>query len=484
VRVVADLGEEEPRERRPVAPPHALVVQLPPARVDQVRGPVGGGVEAAVVLRRPVHGGGGDRHDTGDPVRVPCRGQQPVPGAVAQPHHEGPVDADGVHHRQQVAHREQVGVVLGTDRSVAEAVAARVDDHDPVVTCQVGHLGLPHPGVDDGVGRREDDRARAVAVDLVVDADAVALDERRGAGLPCLHRFLPGPAGPSAGSATSVRAGRCKQVARRPTQAAAHQASTSRRDHHHGHRHRQADGVRRPVRRRPGRHGRGRERRPRRPARALPGPRHRARHRERARPADRHRRPLRDGVAPRPGCRRVRRVRRGRRPLLADRGEGVRAHRPRRPALPAGCLRAGPGLARRRAADGEGLHDRGRSGLARARRPGLLRLREVLPSRLPRPPGGRVDPGARRCPGQARVGSTGGRHRLRARGQHRADGGGLSRLDVPRLRLPRGLRRAGEQAGLRGRCRGARDLRGRRGPGVLRLGLRPGHQLRLPARHG
>ena len=47
-----------------------------------------------------------------------------------------------------------------------------------------------------------------------------------------------------------------------------------------------------------------------------------------------------------------------------------------------------------------------------------------------------------------------------------------------------GLGRAGEQAGRRGRGRRAGDLRGRRCADVLGHRLRPGHQLRLPARHG
>ena len=191
VRVVADLGEEPPRERRPVAPPDLLVVELPAPRVGQVRAPGGGHVQAAVVPGRPVDGARGDRHHPGHAGGMPCRGQQPVPRTVAEPHQQRPVDADGVHDREQVAHGEQVGVVLRAYRPVAEAVPARVDDHHPVVSRQVGHLGLPHPGIDDRVGRREDDRVRAVAVDLVVDAHAVALDVRRGVGLPCLHCFLP-----------------------------------------------------------------------------------------------------------------------------------------------------------------------------------------------------------------------------------------------------------------------------------------------------
>ena len=164
------------------------------------------------------------------------------------------------------------------------------------------------------------------------------------------------------------------------------------------HRQRQADGVRRPVRRRPRRDDRGRQRRPRRPARPLPG----ARRREPATAGELAQRTgtdarYVDGVAARPGGRRLRRVRRGDRDRYSmTAGEGVRPHRPGRPAVPARRLRARPGCARGGAADGGGVPHRRRHRLARARRAGVPRLRAVLPPGLPRAPGGRVDPGARR----------------------------------------------------------------------------------------
>ena len=57
-------------------------------------------------------------------------------------------------------------------------------------------------------------------------------------------------------------------------------------------------------------------------------------------------------------------------------------------------------------------------------------------------------------------------------------------LVVRRLGLPRRLDRGGRQAGRRGRGLRAGELRGRGRAVLLRDRLRPGHQLRLPARHG
>lgn len=87
---------------------------------------------------------------------------------------------------------------------------------------------------------------------------------------------------------------------------------------------------------------------------------------------------------------------------LADGGEGVRTHRPERPAVPPRRVRA---HARRAIAAvprmEQALKTRRRAGLARAGPIDLQRLREVLPSGPPRPPGGRLDPGAGRGRGHA-----------------------------------------------------------------------------------
>ena len=221
VRVVADLGEEVARERRPVATPHGLVVDLPPLRVLEVGDPRRGGVDPAVGRRRPVVRAGRDRHDARHAVRVPRRREQGVPRAVAQPDQDRPVDPAGVHHGGQVAHEGQVGVVLAAQRTVAPAVATPVDHHHLVVPCQIGDLPLPHPAVDDRVRRREHDRVGPGPEDLVVHAHALAVDVPGRVRLSCAHGAPPavvvGPTVPSPG---------CNPVAR-PATDAPDQASTS-----------------------------------------------------------------------------------------------------------------------------------------------------------------------------------------------------------------------------------------------------------------
>ena len=78
----------------------------------------------------------------------------------------------------------------------------------------------------------------------------------------------------------------------------------------------------------------------------------------------------------------------------------------------------------------------------------------------------------------------GGRHRLRAGRVHGAARGRLPRLDLRRLGLPRGLGRDRPQAGRRRRGRRPHRVRGRLRPDLQRHRIRPGRQLRLPARHG
>ena len=59
---------------------------------------------------------------------------------------------------------------------VGAAVATRVEDDDPEVAREVRDLRLPEPGVRDRRGREEQEGRRRVAVDLVEDPHAVALD--------------------------------------------------------------------------------------------------------------------------------------------------------------------------------------------------------------------------------------------------------------------------------------------------------------------
>ena len=131
-----------------------------------------------------------------------------------------------------------------------------------------------------------------------------------------------------------------------------------------------------------------------------------------------------------------------------------------------------------------GVQDRSRRRLARARRRGLRRLRAVLPPGLPGQPGAGLDPGTRWRRGQARGRREGRRRRLRprrvdvllaeqfpsrtlwaatttrSRSSSRASGPPTP-ASADRIAFE-----VGERAGFRGR------------------GLRPGRDVRLPARHG
>ena len=86
--------------------------------------------------------------------------------------------------------------------------------------------------------------------------------------------------------------------------------------------------------------------------------------------------------------------------------------------------------------------------------------------------------------GQAAGRGQGRRHRLRARRLDHPARAGVPELGVHRVGLPRPVDRAGAQAGGRRGGRRPGELRGRLGLVVLRVGLRPGRHVRLPARHG
>ena len=212
--------------------------------------------------------------------------------------------------------------------------------------------------------------------------------------------------------------------------------------------HRPAQRVPRPVRQRSRRHRRGGRRRRRPPAGALPGLGRRPGHPRRAGRSHRH--PRR--ATSRSGCRAQAaggyvEYDAGDGRVLPHRGAGVRAHRPRGPALRARGVRAGARHAAGRAADHRRVPHRRRDGLARAarRRPG--RLRDVLPTRLRSPTSCRA--GSRPSTGsteQALCGRAGRRCRLRPRCLDGAARAGLPALAVRGLGLPRRLDRARPQA--------------------------------------
>ena len=104
-------------------------------------------------------------------------------------------------------------------------------------------------------------------------------------------------------------------------------------------------------------------------------------------------------------------------------------------------------LVRRRRSDSRGLPQRRGDGLARARSPAVPRDRAVLPARLPRPPGRRVDSGSGWSAGEARTRCQGRRCRLRPRSVDDHHGRGVPQLRILRLRLPRTVDRARARGG-------------------------------------
>ena len=247
--------------------------------------------------------------------------------------------------------------------------------------------------------------------------------------------------------------------------------------------------LHRPRRRRPRRDGQRRPRRPRRPARPLPraGRRH-ARHRRRARRAHRHRAALRAALAGQPGRRRLRRVRRRERHATAMTPEqAARPRRPGRPGLlrpaacssPSGALRDVAARSRTRFRTGAGLR------LARARRRPVRRHRAVLPARLRRQP--RRRPGCPRSTASSPSSSAG------ARVADVGCGHGASTIlmaqafptstfvgaDYHEGSIVVARRRAAE-AGVADRV----TFEVADAAAARRRRLRPGDDVRLPARHG
>ena len=95
-----------------------------------------------------------------------------------QAHEDRAVGARGVHHRERVGGELRARAYASTPaRAVGAPVAAPVEGHDAAVAGEVRDLRLPVARVDDRPRRQQQDGRLAVAVDLVEDAHAVALDE-------------------------------------------------------------------------------------------------------------------------------------------------------------------------------------------------------------------------------------------------------------------------------------------------------------------
>ena len=172
VRLAERLAEEELEE---------LAVVLEPERAVPLR-PALVGVEARVEVRhdaRAVLRERRRRADQGDALDAlgVLGGEQRRPQrAGGQRHQERSVRARGVQHRDRVGGELALGVRLDGFRAVGAPVAAAVERHHAGVPREVRDLRLPVARVDDRPRRQQQHRRLAGAVDLVGDADAVALD--------------------------------------------------------------------------------------------------------------------------------------------------------------------------------------------------------------------------------------------------------------------------------------------------------------------
>jgi hypothetical protein len=216
VRLGEHPPEEELEEARVVAQPVVAVV-LGPALVGVVL--VLERVAGALRMRRGDRYGRPDVGDGVDPLGM-VGGQQRRPQRAGRERdEERAVGPGGVHDRERVVREPARAVGVGAARAVGAPVAPTVEGEHPVVAGEVRDLRLPVARVDDRPRRQEQHRALALAVQLVEEAHAVALDVAllvRIAGARLLgplalhvrdhaHRFFSSSSEPSQRPTMSVR---------------------------------------------------------------------------------------------------------------------------------------------------------------------------------------------------------------------------------------------------------------------------------------
>ena len=174
VRLAEQAREEELDEAAVVAQPEVLVV-LRPALIRVVLvlpGEAGALVERLASSRvgRP------DEDRALDALGMVGGEDQPALRPERVAHDRRARGRRRVQHGERV--RGELPLVVGRrlQRAVGAAVAAPVERDDAEVARQVRDLPLPLPRVDDRPRRQQEDGPRPGSVDLVEDADAVALD--------------------------------------------------------------------------------------------------------------------------------------------------------------------------------------------------------------------------------------------------------------------------------------------------------------------
>ena len=173
VRLVEHLREEELEEAAVVLEPVVAVVLLPALVVVALLVPR----QVAAVDRLAERHRGADEDRALDPLGVLGGQQQRALGAERERHEVRALGAGRVHHRERVG--DVVGRGVAALRAVGEPVAAAVEQQHAAVAREVRDLHLPVARVDDRPRREQQHGRLAGAVDLVVAADAVALDVAR-----------------------------------------------------------------------------------------------------------------------------------------------------------------------------------------------------------------------------------------------------------------------------------------------------------------
>ncbi len=191
VRLGEDLREEEGQEAGVVAQPVVAVVLGPPLVGVQL-GVEGGRRPSPWRLGRERHRGP-DEDRALDPVGMVGRQNQSALAAHRVTDHEGAFGLRGVEDRDCVGRVLGLGVRLRLLGPVRQPVPAPVEGDHAEVPCEVGHLHLPRVRMDDRPGREQQHRLRAAAEDLVVDADAVALDVPLAVWVPRARLPAPDP---------------------------------------------------------------------------------------------------------------------------------------------------------------------------------------------------------------------------------------------------------------------------------------------------
>ena len=171
------LGEdlrEEVLEELPVVLEPVVAVVLRPALVGVE--PLVERVDVPLGVPGGERDGGADEDRAGDPIGMVGGEQRAPEGAAGEADHDGRLGPGRVHDGERVLGEFVLGVGGDPARTVGLPVPAAVEGEHAEVAGEVGDLHLPVARVDDRPGREEEHCRLALPVDLVEDADAVALD--------------------------------------------------------------------------------------------------------------------------------------------------------------------------------------------------------------------------------------------------------------------------------------------------------------------